>query len=109
MFDMQLEARDRDLYESITDNGAGGISCSASEMGHESGGAEVDLAKVKLKYQGLVPRDTLISESQNRMTWSVKQEKIPEVLDLAKRYGVEATVVGKFTDDGYFRVRFGDR
>ena len=35
------EARNMDLYNSITDNGAGGISCSIAEMAKECGGATV--------------------------------------------------------------------
>jgi len=37
------EARDMDLYNSITDNGAGGISCSVAEMARECGGCYVEL------------------------------------------------------------------
>ena len=65
------EARDKGLYTSITDNGAGGLSCSVAEMGKESGGCYVDLNKVPLKYPGLEPWEIWISESQERMTLSV--------------------------------------
>src|SRR3989344_1361883 len=47
------EARDRNLYNSKTDDGAGGLSCSVAEMGKESGGCNVNLNKVPLKYPGL--------------------------------------------------------
>ena len=40
------EARDLGLYRSITDNGAGGLSCSVAEMAKESNGCRVDLDKV---------------------------------------------------------------
>ena len=65
------EARDVQLYNSITDNGAGGISCSIAEMAKESGGCDVQLEKVPLKYPGLEPWEIWISESQERMTLSV--------------------------------------
>jgi len=39
------EARSLLLYNSITDNGAGGISCSVAEMAKESGGCDVQLEK----------------------------------------------------------------
>ena len=45
------EARDLDLYTSITDNGAGGLSCSVAEMAKECGGCYVELEKVPLKYR----------------------------------------------------------
>jgi phosphoribosylformylglycinamidine (FGAM) synthase PurS component len=42
------EARDLGLYHSITDNGAGGLSCSVAEMAKECGGCQVELEKVPL-------------------------------------------------------------
>ncbi len=98
--DAQQEACGMGLYNSITDNGAGGLSCSIGEMALECGGCRVDLDKVPLKYPGLAPYETWISESQERMTYAVPPDKIDKFLDLMNRRGVEATVVGEFTDSG---------
>ena len=65
------ELRDKNLYNSITDNGAGGLSSSVGEMAKESGGFIVDLDLVPLKYKGLQPWEIWISESQERMTMAV--------------------------------------
>ena len=92
------EARDKGLYSSITDNGAGGLSCSVAEMAEECGGFTVNLAKVPLKYPGLQPWETWISESQERMTLAVPDDKIDEFQDLMNRRGVESTILGKFND-----------
>ncbi|MFA6050196.1 MAG: phosphoribosylformylglycinamidine synthase subunit PurL [Candidatus Paceibacterota bacterium] len=94
------EARDLGLYRSITDNGAGGISCSIAEMAKECGGCNVELEKVPLKYPGLAPWQIWISESQERMTLAVPKEKWKAFDALMKRRGVEASVVGVFTDSG---------
>lgn len=91
------EARDQMLYNSITDDGAGGLSCSVSEMAKESGGCVVDLEKVPLKYAGLDPWETWISESQERMTLAVPKKNINKFSDLMKARGVESTVIGVFT------------
>ncbi len=106
MFDFLLVARDECLYTSITDNGAGGLSSSVGEMARESGGAELDLEKAPLKYHGLQPWEILVSESQERMTVAVPPEKIERFLFLARKMDVEATVLGRFTDSGYFHVRY---
>jgi phosphoribosylformylglycinamidine synthase subunit PurSL len=98
------EARDLDLYNSITDCGAGGISCSIAEMARECGGCSVDLDKVPLKYPGLDPWQIWISESQERMTLSIPPEKVGDFMNLMERRGVEATVVGEFTDSGKCEV-----
>ncbi|MDD1701929.1 MAG: AIR synthase related protein, partial [Methanoregula sp.] len=94
------EARDLGLYRSITDNGAGGLSCSVAEMAKESNGCRVDLDKVPLKYPGMAPWEIWISESQERMTLAIPPEKIDEFMDLMKRREVEATVIGEFTGTG---------
>ncbi len=92
------EARDLGLYNSITDNGAGGLSCSVAEMAEESGGFEVDLEKIPLKYPGLSPWQVWISESQERMTLSVPEKNIKEFISLMESRGVEATVIGTFNN-----------
>jgi phosphoribosylformylglycinamidine synthase len=100
------EARDAGLYNSITDNGAGGISCSVAEMAKECGGFEVDLEKVPLKYPGLSPWEIWISESQERMTFSVPEDKVESFISLLNKRGVEATIIGKFTNSGRGIVRY---
>ncbi len=97
------------LYSSITDNGAGGLSCSVAEMARECGGFEVDLETVPLKYPGLAPWQIWVSESQERMTLSVPDESLATLLDLMERRGVEATVIGRFTDSGRGIVRHHGR
>ncbi len=103
------EARDQLLYTSITDDGAGGLSCSVAEMAKESGGCVVDLEKVPLKYEGLDPWETWISESQERMTLAVPRKNLKKFEDLMKRRGVESTVIGEFTKSGKCIVRYNKK
>lgn len=100
------EARDLDLYRSITDNGAGGLSCSVAEMAKESGGCHVLLDRVPLKYPGMAPWEIWISESQERMTLAVPEEKVGAFMDLMKKREVEATVIGTFTGTGRCVVEY---
>jgi phosphoribosylformylglycinamidine synthase len=109
MTDFLLVARDRGLYRAITDNGAGGLSSSIGEMATYSGGCEFDLIHAPLKYAGLQPWEILVSEAQERMTLAVDPRKIKSFLELAKKMGVEATVLGKFTASGKFHVLFGGK
>jgi phosphoribosylformylglycinamidine synthase len=103
MTDCLLKARDRGLYRSITDNGAGGLSSSIGEMARDSGGCDIHLDRAPLKYPGLDPWEILVSESQERMTLAVDPAKLDEFLALTTTMDVEATVVGQFTDSGMFR------
>ena len=100
------EARDLCLYNSITDNGAGGISCSVAEMAKECGGCHVVLDDVPLKYPGSEPWEIWISESQERMTLSVPKDKWNEFKDLMDQRGVEATIIGEFNGSGRCVVEY---
>ncbi len=103
------EARDQELYTSITDNGAGGLSSSVGEMAEQSGGCHVRLEKVPLKYPGLAPWQIWISESQERMTLAVPKKKWKAFHALMQRRGVEATVIGEFTESGKCIVTYGSK
>jgi phosphoribosylformylglycinamidine synthase II len=109
MFDFLLEARDQGLYSAITDNGAGGLSCSVGEMARDSNGCELHLDKAPLKYAGLQPWEILLSEAQERMTLAVPPLQIDAFLALAARRRVEATVLGRFTASGRFHVLYNDQ
>lgn len=104
MTDFLLEARDQRLYSCITDNGAGGLSSSVGEMATFSNGCEVHLDRAPLKYPGLDPWEILVSESQERMTLAVPPIHLEAFLALAQRRHVEATVLGTFTDSGWFHI-----
>jgi phosphoribosylformylglycinamidine synthase len=106
MFDFLLEARDQGLYSAITDNGAGGLSCSVGEMARDSNGCELHLDKAPLKYAGLQPWEILLSEAQERMTLAVPPAHIDAFLALAARRSVEAAVLGRFTASGRFHVLY---
>jgi phosphoribosylformylglycinamidine synthase len=103
------EARDMGLYNSITDNGAGGLSSSVGEMAEQSNGCRVMLEKVPLKYPGLEPWQIWISESQERMTLAVPKNKWRPFESLMKRRGVEASVIGEFTNSGRCVVEYSGK
>ncbi|MBS3763311.1 MAG: phosphoribosylformylglycinamidine synthase, partial [Planctomycetes bacterium] len=98
VLDTLLKARDRGLFSCITDCGAGGLSCAVGEMGEHTG-VEAEIADVPLKYEGLSYTETWISEAQERMVLSVPPKNLDEILDIFESEDVEATVIGRFTDD----------
>lgn len=104
--DFLLRARDMELYASITDNGAGGLSSSVGEMAAATNGAIIDLALAPVKYPGLTPAELMISESQERMTCSVNPAKWDEFKKLADLFEVEVSNLGTFTSDGFLTVLY---
>jgi phosphoribosylformylglycinamidine synthase len=107
VMDVVLAARERGLYHAITDCGAGGFSSAVGEMG-ETTGAEVWLDKAPLKYSGLSYTEIWISEAQERMVLAVGPEQWDEFEALCRSEGVEATVIGKFRDDGRLILKYGE-
>ena len=105
--DVILAARDLNLYSAITDCGAGGFSSAVGEMG-EGTGAEVWLDRAPLKYSGLSYTEIWISEAQERMVLSVPPENWAPFEALCASEGVEATIIGKFTDTKQLVLKYGE-
>jgi phosphoribosylformylglycinamidine synthase II len=104
--DFLLVARDRGLYRTLTDNGAGGLSSSVGELATLSNGACLDLTNAPLKATDLRPEEILVSESQERLSVAVPPGSLAEFLALSKAMGVESTALGEFTSHGRFEVLF---
>ncbi len=103
--DVILQARDRGLFNAITDCGAGGLSSAVGEMG-EKIGAEVHLERVPLKYAGLSYTEVWISEAQERMVLAVAPEKWDEFHALCAAESVEATAIGTFVPTGKLQLLY---
>ncbi|HSG72994.1 MAG TPA: AIR synthase-related protein, partial [Planctomycetaceae bacterium] len=106
--DVILQARDENLYSAITDCGAGGFSSAVGEMGEQTG-AEVWLDKAPLKYEGLSYTEIWISEAQERMVLAVPEQNWNRVHEICSAEGVEATVIGKFTDTKKLVLKYHDQ
>ena len=105
MLDTLLQARGQNLYNAITDCGAGGLSSAVGEMGSQLG-AEVDFEKVPLKYAGLSYTEIWISEAQERMVIAVKPENLQRIRKIFADENVEATVIGRFTNDKKLTLKY---
>ncbi len=105
MTDCILKARDENLYNAITDCGAGGLSSAVGELGEETG-AVVHLERVPLKYAGLSYAEIWISEAQERMVLSVPKKNLKKLLEVFSKEFVEATHIGEFTRDKKLKLYY---
>lgn len=105
VLDVLLTARDRGLFNAVTDCGAGGFSSAVGEMG-EKIGAEVHLDRAPLKYEGLSYTEIWISEAQERMVLAVPENRWPELESLCRSENVEATVIGRFVPSGRLQLDY---
>jgi phosphoribosylformylglycinamidine synthase subunit PurL len=102
-----LELVERGLLRGLQDLGAAGISCAVAEVAARAGmGMEVDLDAVPLREPSMEAWEVLVSESQERMLALVDPDLLPEVLEVCRRWGVLAIVLGRMGDGGRLVVRF---
>ncbi|RKX29837.1 MAG: phosphoribosylformylglycinamidine synthase subunit PurL [Candidatus Zixiibacteriota bacterium] len=101
-----LEIIKKGLAVGIQDMGAAGITCSCSEMSAKGeAGVEIDIDKVPVREPGMIPYETLLSESQERMLVCVKKGKEEAVREVFDKWGLDSTIIGKVTSDGLFTVK----
>src|SRR5262249_10039379 len=90
------------------DLAAAGLSGAASETAGKAGaGMDVDVARVRRREPAMTPIEVMTSESQERMLVIVQPGDLDEVLGLCARWEIDASVVGRVTDSGRFRVYDG--
>jgi phosphoribosylformylglycinamidine synthase len=100
-----LEAMQTGAVVAIQDMGAAGLTCSTMEMASRGGtGIEIDLAKVPQRETGMTPYEIMLSESQERMLLVAEKGREREVLEVFKKWGLDAVVVGTVTDGGIAKV-----
>jgi phosphoribosylformylglycinamidine synthase II len=100
-----LEAMHTGAVVAIQDMGAAGLTCSTMEMASRGGtGIEIDLAKVPQRETGMTPYEIMLSESQERMLLVAEKGREREVLDVFKKWGLDAVVVGTVTEGGIAKV-----
>ena len=101
-----LEALRNDTIVGLQDMGAAGLTCSACEMGARGGvGIEIDLTDVPQRETAMTPYEIMLSESQERMLFIVRQGGEAEVERIFDKWDLDAVRIGTVTGDGLLRVR----
>ncbi len=95
-----IELRDKGYINFVTDLGAGGVSCAALEMAEETGGLDIDIDKLLIKYPGMTASELFLNESQERMAIAINPKFTKEVEEILKEHEVEFSDIGHFTDSG---------
>ncbi|MGJ7912371.1 phosphoribosylformylglycinamidine synthase subunit PurL [Neobacillus sp. LXY-1] len=100
-----LELIHSDALVGIQDMGAAGLTSSSAEMASKAGmGLEMNLDLVPQRETGMTAYEMMLSESQERMLIVVKKGREQEIVDLFKKYDLEAVAVGTVTDDKMLRL-----
>ena len=83
----------------IQDMGAAGLTSSSAEMAARGDvGVTIDVTKVPVRETGMTPYEILLSESQERMLLVAQRGKENRVLEICKKWDLDAVVIGRVTD-----------
>lgn len=94
-----------DILVGIQDMGAAGLVSSSAEMASKAGsGLKLYLDDVPQRETNMTPYEMMLSESQERMLICVEQGHEAEVVELFKKYELDAVTIGEVTDDGMYRL-----
>jgi phosphoribosylformylglycinamidine synthase len=101
-----LEIIHSDALVGMQDMGAAGLTSSASEMASKAGtGMEMDLDLVPQKERNMNAYELMLSESQERMLLVVKKGREQEIIDVFKKYNLQAVAVGEVIQEKMFRIK----
>ena len=107
LIECTLEVLAEGLVVGIQDLGGAGLSCATSELASAGeGGMHVVLDDVPLRDSSLAPEEILMSESQERMMAVVTPDNIDRVLEICRKWDVDATVVGEVNDSGRLTIEW---
>ncbi|HLM54552.1 MAG TPA: phosphoribosylformylglycinamidine synthase subunit PurL [Pyrinomonadaceae bacterium] len=96
-----LEAMRGGAVAGIQDMGAAGLTSSSCEMAARAGnGIELDLSLVPQREQGMTPYEIMLSESQERMLIVAHRGRERQVVDIFRKWDLDAVVIGRVTDTG---------
>jgi len=100
-----LEAMKAGAIVGIQDMGAAGLTSSSCEMGARAGnGVEIDVELVPQRETGMTPYEVMLSESQERMLIVATAGHEREIIDIFKKWELDAVVIGRVTREARLRV-----
>ncbi len=95
-----LELFKHDYIVGIQDMGAAGLTSSAFEMPKDGAGMKMYLDKVPAREEGMTPYDFMLSESQERMLICAKKGYEDKVIEIFRKWELDAEVIGEVTNTG---------
>ena len=106
LIEATLEALATGFIVGIQDMGAAGLTCSTCEMAAKANlGMEIDVRKVPLRESNMTAYEIMLSESQERMLCVAQRGTENRVMDVFRKWGLSAAVVGEVTADGLTRIK----
>ncbi|HVL38546.1 MAG TPA: phosphoribosylformylglycinamidine synthase subunit PurL [Fimbriimonadaceae bacterium] len=105
LIEATLEALRTGAVVAIQDMGAAGLTCSTVEMASKGDvGMRIDLDLVPMRETDMSAYELMLSESQERMLAVAERGREHEVLDIFRRWGLAAEIIGEVTSEPVLTV-----
>lgn len=102
-----LELFEFDWVMGVQDMGAAGLTSSSFEMAHRAKtGVFMDLSKVPLREEGMIPYEILLSESQERMLFVIEPGHENEAFAILDKWGLDGAIIGEVIEESCVRIQF---
>ena len=111
LLEATLEAIATGYVVGLQDMGAAGLTSSTSEMSARgiektgSGGIDINLDLFPVREAGMSAYEIMLSESQERMLVVAEKGFEERIIEVYRKWDVQAVVIGRVTADNQLRVR----
>ncbi len=110
LLEASLELIRSDHIVAIQDMGAAGLTSSSAEMAARGDvGVTIDVTKVPVRERGMTPYEILLSESQERMLVVARRGHEHAIIDILRKWDLEAAVIGEVIEEPVYRITEGPR
>lgn len=108
VIEVTLKLIDAGIVVSLQDLGAAGLTSATVEMAAKEGaGVSLDVAKVYRREESMRADEVMLSETQERMVFVLKQGSTAVAEAICEQYGVPYATIGVVSDDGHITVQDG--
>jgi phosphoribosylformylglycinamidine synthase subunit PurL len=95
LLEATMEAVKQGCLKCIKDLGGGGLSCCLSETSDNLGkGFDIELTKIHTRESHMMPKELMISESQERMLFITDKPKLSILQSILDKYGIKYSIIG---------------
>ncbi len=93
----------------VQDMGAAGITCATTEMSARgNSGMDINLENIPLREKDMTPYEIMLSESQERMLFIVEKGYENKILDVLKKWDIEASIIGRVKNQQLVTIKLNN-
>jgi len=102
-----LELSRKPYTVGIQDMGAAGLTCCTTEMSGRTGaGMDIELDRVPMREQEMIPYEVMLSESQERMLAVIKAGFEEEAMKIFEKWDIPYAVLGTVNNSGRVSIHY---